>query len=147
VFRVISQLAIHYRRSPLSSRGPRPPGRGPWPGDRFPDAPVVHDGQSTTIHRVLDPSAWTVLLCGPAAEWDAEVLDRHAAPVVVQRLSARNGPLTDPQGRLLRRLGIGPDDAAQYLVRPDGHIAYRAGGGDLDGLVRVLDRWCADAGG
>ncbi|GAA1041087.1 FAD-dependent monooxygenase [Virgisporangium ochraceum] len=151
VFRVISQLAIHYRRSPLSSQGPRPPGRGPRPGDRFPDAPVVHDGRSTTIHRVLDPSAWTVLLCGSAAEWDAEVLDRipdrYAAPVVVLRLSARNGVLTDPQGRLLRRLGMGPDDAAQYLVRPDGHIAYRAGGGDLDGLVRVLDRWCADAGG
>jgi hypothetical protein len=27
------------------------------------------------------------------------------------------------------------------LVRPDGYIGYRAGGTDLTGLLRYLDRW------
>lgn len=151
VFRVISQLAIHYRRSPLTAEGAHPPRRGPRAGDRLPDAPVVHDGQTTNLYRVLDASAWTVLLCGQATAWDddelARIPDRYAAPVAVLRLSNRSGALTDPDGRLLRRLGVARDAAAQYLVRPDGYLAYRAGGGDLGGLVRVLDRWCVRTGG
>jgi hypothetical protein len=147
LFRAISQLAINYRRSPLSSEGAHPPRRGPRAGDRLPDAPVVQDGQTTNLHRVLDPSAWTVLLCGHAPAWDdgelARIPDRYAASVVVLRLSHRSGALIDPDGLLLRRLGVARDGAAQYLVRPDGYLAYRAGGGgDLDGLMRVLDRWC-----
>ncbi|MGN9913971.1 FAD-dependent monooxygenase [Phytohabitans sp. LJ34] len=145
MFRAISQLAIHYRRSPLSSEGPRPPRHGPKPGDRLPDGSVVHDGQGKTLHRALDPVAWTILLCGDVAAWDADGLaripDRFAAPVAIVRLTRRAGVLTDPDGRLLHRLGVAPGAAAQYLVRPDGHVAYRAGAGDLGGLVRVLDRW------
>jgi 2-polyprenyl-6-methoxyphenol hydroxylase-like FAD-dependent oxidoreductase len=145
LFRAISQLAINYRRSPLSSEGPRPPRGGPKPGDRLPDGSVVHDGQDQSLHRVLDPSAWTILLCGDLAAWDsfdvARIPDRYAAPVAITRLTHRPGTLTDPDGRLLHRLGVVPGAAGQYLVRPDGHIAYRAGAGDLGGLVRVLDRW------
>jgi len=145
MFRAISQLAINYRRSPLSSEGPRPPRGGPKPGDRLPDGSLVHDGQDQTLHRVLDPSAWTILLCGDVAAWDshdvARIPDRYAAPVAITRLTRRPGTLTDPDGRLLHRLGVVPGAASQYLVRPDGHIAYRAGAGDLGGLVRVLDRW------
>jgi hypothetical protein len=32
-------------------------------------------------------------------------------------------------------------DTAHYLIRPDGHIGYRAAGTDLDGLQRYLARW------
>jgi hypothetical protein len=35
---------------------------------------------------------------------------------------------------------------AQYLIRPDGHIGYRCGGTDLNGLQRYLTRWFPDAG-
>ena len=31
--------------------------------------------------------------------------------------------------------------AAQYLVRPDGHVGYRAGGTDATELARYLRRW------
>ena len=30
---------------------------------------------------------------------------------------------------------------AQYLIRPDGHIGYRCGGTDLDGLQHYLAHW------
>jgi flavin-dependent dehydrogenase len=39
----------------------------------------------------------------------------------------------------LARLGVG--EVAHYLVRPDGHLGYRAAGTDLGGLERYLARW------
>jgi hypothetical protein len=30
---------------------------------------------------------------------------------------------------------------AHYLIRPDGHVGYRAAGTDLDGLQQYLNRW------
>jgi hypothetical protein len=49
--------------------------------------------------------------------------------------------MVDIDGLAHRRLGVGDDDVAQFLVRPDGHIGYRAAGGDLSGLRTYLDRW------
>src|SRR6266540_1150660 len=43
-FRTVSQLAIHYRHSPLSLDGPNPPRKGPKAGDRLPDGRIVRDG-------------------------------------------------------------------------------------------------------
>src|ERR687897_3055749 len=48
-FRTVAQLAIRYRRSPLSVEGPSPPRRGPRAGDRLPDAPVRRDGEADTL--------------------------------------------------------------------------------------------------
>jgi len=61
----------------------------------------------------------------------------------VHHVNAQNtsGALYDPAGQTLRRLGLTPRDTAQYLMRPDQHIGYRAGGTDLDGLARYLRRW------
>ena len=47
----------------------------------------------------------------------------------------------DPDGKVLHRLGLGPGDAAHYLVRPDGHIGYRSSGTDLAGLDGYLRHW------
>jgi hypothetical protein len=49
------------------------------------------------------------------------------------------GALHDLDGQAFARLGV--TDAAQYLVRPDGHIGYRCAGTDLDGLRTYLTRW------
>jgi hypothetical protein len=41
-----------------------------------------------------------------------------------------------------RRLGLGPHERpAQILVRPDGHIAYRADRTDPAGLGTYLSHW------
>jgi hypothetical protein len=55
--------------------------------------------------------------------------------LTVDRLGAHTGATA------LRRLGLGPNDTAHYLVRPDGYIGFRAAGTDLAGLHAYLRRW------
>jgi hypothetical protein len=52
---------------------------------------------------------------------------------------ATPGALQDLDGQAFTRLAV--TDAAQYLIRPDGHIGYRCGGTDLNGLRNYLTRW------
>ena len=87
---------------------------------------------------------------GPVDAWRAQAptqLSRRSASLTVHRLTAQGTPgaLHDPDGRALRRLGLTARDTAQYLVRPDGHIGYRAGGTDLTGLASYLARWLPEA--
>ncbi len=147
LFRTTSQLDIRYRRSPLSENGANPPRNGPKAGDRLPDAPIVHDGQPTTLHRVLATSRWNLLLCGPIESWPAtrttQLSHRYRDQLAVHRLTPQHtiGALHDPRGLASHRLGLTTPSTAQYLVRPDGHVGYRAGRTDLTGLVRYLSRW------
>jgi 2-polyprenyl-6-methoxyphenol hydroxylase-like FAD-dependent oxidoreductase len=138
-FRTVSQLAIDYRNSPLSVNGPNPPRRGPKAGDRLPDAQLVHKGQSTTLQRATAAPGWHLLLCGPPDGWPGEDVTRlgehRAGMIAVHQLTAQNA------AGALHRLGLTAHDTAQYLIRPDGHVGYRAGGTDLTGLTRYLDRW------
>ena len=72
-----------------------------------------------------------------------QLAERHTSLVTVHHLTVQNTPgtLHDPDGQALRRLGLTARHTAQYLVRPDGHIGYRAGGTDVTGLARYLSRW------
>ena len=47
--------------------------------------------------------------------------------------------LVDNSGEALKRLGI--RDAGQYLIRPDGYIAYRCAQRDLQGVKQSLSNW------
>ena len=146
-FRTISQLNIRYRHSRLSLDGPSPPRTGPQAGDRLPDASIVQEGQPTTLHRVVAAAEWHLLLCGPADAWTEQTMTQireyPTSFVTVHQLTAQNTPgaLHDPTGQALRRLGLTAQHTAQYLVRPDGHVGYRAGGTDVTGLARYLGRW------
>ena len=53
--------------------------------------------------------------------------------------AASPGAFHDVGGQVFVRLGV--DGTAQYLIRPDSYIGYRAGGDDLAGLQRYLARW------
>jgi 2-polyprenyl-6-methoxyphenol hydroxylase-like FAD-dependent oxidoreductase len=146
-FRTVSQLDIRYRRSPLSVNGPNPPRKGPKAGDRLPDAAVVHNGRPSTLHEVLAEPGWHLLLCGPLDAWNMQtvtkVAARYAGLIAVHHLTAQDlpGALHDPEGNAVRRLGLTASSAAQYLIRPDGHLGYRAGNTDLTGLDSYLHRW------
>ncbi|HEX6676130.1 MAG TPA: FAD-dependent monooxygenase [Actinomycetes bacterium] len=151
-FRAVSQLAIGYRHSPAASNGHDAPRRGPKAGDRLPDAPLLRDGQPTTLHAATAAPSFHLLLCGPVPSWPApatSVPERHAGLVAVHHLSREPAPavLHDPDGTALRRLGLDPAGTrtAHHLVRPDGHVAYRAGGTDLAGLHAYLARWLPGA--
>jgi hypothetical protein len=147
-FRTVSQLRIHYRRSPLSVNGPDAPRNGPTAGDRLPDAPLVREGQPTTLHQLVGASpGWHLLLCGPVDEtWPGrDVTDlgqRYAGALTIHQFTAGvAGAVHDPTGQASRRLGLHPPGVAQFLIRPDGHIGYRAGSPDLAGLRTYLTRW------
>jgi 2-polyprenyl-6-methoxyphenol hydroxylase-like FAD-dependent oxidoreductase len=144
-FRTLSQLSIHYRHSPAVQEGEPALRRGPRAGDRLPDAPITRDGQPDWLQQALAVPTCHLLLCGHGDAWDADQLtalhERYSALVAVHRLSrdAAPGILHDPDGQALARLGV--DDAAHYLVRPDGHIGYRSAGTHMHGLERYLARW------
>lgn len=130
-FRTISQLAIHYRHSPLSARDRDARRRGRKTGDRLPDAPITQRCQVKTLHAALAAPAFHLLLCGPAGHWPqatySELTDRYASVLKVHHLTRDNIPdtLHDHTGSATHRLGLSAALAAHYLIRPDGHIATR----------------------
>ncbi|MEU4495837.1 FAD-dependent monooxygenase [Streptomyces sp. NPDC023998] len=121
-FRTLSQLAIHYERSPATAEGPHAPRRGPRAGDRLPDTPG-------NLHAMTAAPGYHLLLAGPREVWD----------------TGRVAAATHGRNHLIHVHGLGTSGPwrgiAHCLVRPDGYVAYRAGGTDLTGLLRYLDRW------
>jgi 2-polyprenyl-6-methoxyphenol hydroxylase-like FAD-dependent oxidoreductase len=148
-FRTVSQLRIHYRRSPAVREGEPALERGPKAGDRLPDTRIARDGQPGWLQDALAAPSFHLLLCGRADGWDEEHLgalqQRYGGLLAVRRLArdAAPGALHDLDGQAFARLGV--DDAAQYIVRPDGHVGYRVGGTDLSGVERYLAQWLPGA--
>ena len=149
-FRTLAQLRIHYRTSPAVREGEPTPTRGPKAGDRLPDARIALDGQAGWLQDALAAPRFHLLLCGAADGWDASHLaalqQRSGGLLAARRLTREAVPsaLHDPDGQALARLGV--EGAAQYLVRPDGHIGYRCAGTDLSGVERYLARWFPGSG-
>ena len=141
-FRFVSELGIHYRRSPAVAEGKPHLGSGPRAGDRLPDFPLELDGQRVTLQRSVVGPHLTLLLCGDSGAWEATrvatLRDRWNGVVRVVALSRRKEPgvLLDEGGELLELLGA--DDGAQYLVRPDGYIAFRVGGYELEAVEQFI---------
>ncbi|MCW6005296.1 FAD-dependent monooxygenase [Micromonospora sp. CPCC 205371] len=123
-FRTVAQLAISYRRSPLSTGGPHSPRHGPRAGDRLPDSPLVHDGRHTTVHELTAAPGWHLLLAGTG-----DVSPTPARGLHVHRIRDATAS---------RRCGI---TNTICLIRPDGHIGYRSGVSNVSGLAAYLARW------
>ena len=144
-FRFVSELGIHYRWSPAVCEGDPRLRRGPRAGDRLPDARVTRDGHPTPLQRAIVGPYLGLVLCGDPAAWDALTVttfaSRHISLLRVTYLSQSpgEGVLVDPDGKTLTMLGI--RDSGQYLIRPDGYIAFRCGGRDLGALERYLSTW------
>ena len=116
--RLLSQLNVSYRGSPLSAEGtPRRPG-GLRAGDRLPDRLVRTDGRSVRLHKLLARSGVHILL-----DRDADRLEDLAPGrfVTVHRL-------TSVPGR-----GV-------MVVRPDGYIGFRGQTADVHQLAAWLAR-------
>lgn len=151
LFRLVSQLGIRYRRSPLAvEAGTPPPDGAPRAGDRLPDATLVRDdGSTTTLHRETAGPAFHLLLCGPPDTWDeAHVValrDRWADLLSVHHLTRDPAPgaIADHKGEAFACLGV--RRVAQLLLRPDGHIGFRADDTDLAPVARYLEHWLTPA--
>jgi hypothetical protein len=101
--RILSQLRVSYRGSPLSVEGTPRPRSGPRAGDRLPDNTVSSAGRSIRLHELLARPGVHVLL-----DRDAERLDTlPLGPLVhVHRLTSASG-------------------SGLMTVRPDGYIGLR----------------------
>lgn len=119
--------------------------RGPRAGDRLPDAAVMRDGKPAFLQQELSAPACYLLLCGDPDAWDTgtlvELAARHAGLLKIVTLARRPDAghgLVDA-GEAFDRLGV--ERTAQYLVRPDGYIAFRCAGTELRALEAYLSRW------
>jgi len=144
-FRFVSELGISYRKRTAVSEGSPRLRAGPRAGDRLPDAKVSEDhGESFLLDKVVGP-CYHLLLCGPVTSWNraqvAVIAEQYRDIVVVKHLTRQSAPnvLVDAVGIAFRRLGVA--ETAQYLIRPDGYVAFRCAGTDLSGLMRFLESW------
>jgi 2-polyprenyl-6-methoxyphenol hydroxylase-like FAD-dependent oxidoreductase len=158
------------RGSPLtlpSTRDAEPPGlrdwmdfgSGPAPGSRTPDVVLAsEDATGARLFDAFDHPGHTLLLFDGAVHSEAgyqnlaniarTVTERHAALVVPQivipldrrpdALPADAPVLLDPEGAVHRAYGARGE--CLYLVRPDGHVAYRCQPARLDLLGDYLSR-------
>jgi 2-polyprenyl-6-methoxyphenol hydroxylase-like FAD-dependent oxidoreductase len=114
--RLLSQLAVSYRGSPLSVEGTPPPRYGPRAGDRLPDKTVRTSGRTVRLHELLARPGVHVFL-----ERDAGRLDDLAT-----------GPTVH-----VHRLTSAPGHGL-IAVRPDGHVGFRCQTADTNQLTAWL---------
>lgn len=150
IFRFASQLGIRYRRSPAVAEARTDGARFTGnlrAGDR---APGLALPQGRFLSRLRGPGWWVLGFCGrDDAAVDVERFRARLQAACVDApwiqplmISTAPGPdaedrVLDPEGRLHERYGLaGP---GLYLVRPDGHIAFRSAGAGIDPLCAWLD--------
>ncbi|KFE70746.1 FAD-dependent monooxygenase [Hyalangium minutum] len=141
--RFVSQLYLHYLRSPLSTEtvrgedGPSAPiARGPAPGERVPELPIEGEGISRLHEALRGPSHVLLLFQGldaPAPFEELLALARSLESTyagwlrvfVVTPEPQKRGPgvLVDAQRQAHLRFGAGTPCA--YLVRPDKYVGCR----------------------
>lgn len=138
-FRVVSQLGIRYRSSAAVREGRPALASGPRAGDRLPDLAITVDGHATTLQTIASSPRFHLLCCGEGIE-QARIDAAMAGRPVDLQLTA---PTDATMRAALAALGVDGQRvrAALYLVRPDGHIAYRCAGCDPADLVTWLERW------
>ena len=134
-FLFLSQLWTTYRKSPAEGEAAR---RGPRAGDHAPYGLLeagARSGESIfggPDHRLLVFEGLHPNNVLPAAMEEFEgLLERYETSVGIVPVSAGNGSLHELYGAKSPTL---------FLVRPDGHIAYRGGALDVVGLKVYLDR-------
>lgn len=136
-FWFVSQLWTSYKDSP-AVEGSEQVKKGPRAGDRAPYG-LLESGESV-FALLRGPNHYLLIFEGKepdptrleAGNEEIEgLLDRYAAPVSIYTISAENKQLHERYGAKAPSL---------FLVRPDGHVAYRGEAADIVGLRMYLDR-------
>ena len=122
MFRTVSQIAIHYRRSPLSAGALG----GIHGGDRLPWVPPDAGSAATDNFAGIDGRQWRVHVYGTPRPGLAETCQNLSLPVDV--FSWRP---------VMRKVGL--TENGVYLVRPDGYVALADAGTDLARLARQVE--------
>ena len=165
LLRTASQLDVHYRNSPLVTCGPEADvgwrHQGPLPGDRLPDAALksVRTGHLHQLHGLLrKPVHHLLLQLSESPEHNERLVmyalsdrlgqeyrERVHLTVIAARATAnedvpREGTTRiwrDHEGEFASAFG---DQGRLWLMRPDGHLAYRAPMSNADDLLGYLER-------
>jgi 2-polyprenyl-6-methoxyphenol hydroxylase-like FAD-dependent oxidoreductase len=119
--RKLSQLSVAYPRSPLVQ--PDGHGRGPKPGDRFPDLEVRGEHGPARLHHLLDSGRHVLIVSGAGLRSALETagVGCYAGLVDV----------------------VGGDLGSGFaLVRPDGILAARGSARDTHHVIDYLRRLC-----
>jgi len=161
-----SQLDVHYRDSPLVDAGPDAElgwrRQGPLPGDRVPDATLQsqRDGSPRRVQALLkQPVHHLLLQLGEEPDHRARVIlhallsrlpDEYLNELRVTVVSRDDFELDrsdtgagrvhlwrDQDGEFEQAFGTG---SRLWLMRPDGHLGYRAPLTDADYLFGYLER-------
>jgi 2-polyprenyl-6-methoxyphenol hydroxylase-like FAD-dependent oxidoreductase len=164
----LTEMAVHYPKSPLNGEDPGPAWRGGiYAGDRLPDAELLDPktGQTTRLLAAISGSEHTLLLMSADPAALAALLPEAqslaaAFGLFVQILSVQFQPLTsqspdkdavspdinilfDSQNELRDRLGLRATAVA--LIRPDGYLAFRGHASSLPKLREHLVTYLSPA--
>ena len=142
-FWFVSQLWTRYRESPAVARPAAGPRRGPRPGDRAPYGRFESGPNAgTSLFESLKGTGHHLLLFegtpSPTNRLEAPeenlryLLGRYEAEIDLRPVPAGNRTLHEKYGAKAPTL---------FLVRPDGHVAYRGRAARLYDLAAYLDRW------
>lgn len=148
VARFVSQTGIRYRASPLSVEAhgaSRLESHAPRAGDRAPDvelapsrwlAELLHGPQ----HTLLLFAARSTALLERFATMSEELATRYGSLVspVIVRLEPAHPAIGEVDRRGAAHARYGAEQGAIYLVRPDGYIAFRGAGTDVEVLRATL---------
>ncbi len=130
------ELGFHYGDSPaVVPDGTPAPGSDPYghthtqtgrPGHRLPHAWLERFGQRVGTHDLLRPDAFLLLAGSEGQPWRdaAEVLAPQLGVKIERHCIGPDHELRDREGTWPRLRGH--DEGGALLVRPDGHVAYRA---------------------
>jgi 2,4-dichlorophenol 6-monooxygenase len=97
------------------------------PGSRLPHAWLQRDGRVVSTHDLVPVDGFLVLTGAQGDGWKAaaRLLAAQAGVAVAgYRIGGAGADLTDPGGAWREVCGI--DEGGVLLIRPDGHVAYRA---------------------
>ena len=150
LFRRLAQIDIAYAANPFLDDA-APGGKGPKVGQRAPDAAISRDrdvfallaGYGFTVLALSRKPLETSQVRQLADRLDA-LSNRHVTAHLVTRMAVGRDPraIAAISGEVFATYGLHERDAqAIYLIRPDGYIAWRCAGLDIDACAKALARF------